>query len=215
MKIKLLFLILFTSSISINSQQLYFEYSKTNSSFDYENSQGLGLLNILPKTNTNLAVGYRFSAIKDKLNIVLGLGYNSYGAIGSDFILDNYYDWDVSYVGFNAGFDYKIFSTRQLIFSIKANVSTEFLVQGNQTLNNQVFNLVGEEEFNQNLFFINGGLAVQYPISDKMSIYGQYMLGKSFTAFKETTIDNEQLNILSHGFGIGIIMKLSRIDCTF
>ncbi len=215
MKIKLLFLILITASISMNSQQLYFEYSKTSSSFDYKNSQGIGLLNILPKTNNNLGAGYRFPAVKNKLNIILGLSYNSYGAFGSDEILDNYYEWDVAYVGLNIGLDYKIFTTRQLLFSFKTTLSTEFLVQGNQTLNNQVFNLVGEEEFNQSFFFVNAGLTMQYPINDNTSIYGQYMVGKSFSAFKESTIDNEQLNIFSHGFGIGIIVKLSTRDCIF
>ncbi len=215
MKMKLLSLILFMASISMSSQQLYFEYSKTSSSFDYENSQGLGLLNLLPKTNMNLAIGYRFPAIKNKLNIILGLSYNSYGAIGSDEILDNYYEWNVTYAGVTAGIDYKIFTTRQLLFSFKTTISTEFLVQGNQTLNNQVFNLVGEEEFNQSLFFVNAGLTMQYPINDRTTIYGQYVVGKSFSVFKESTIDNEQLNIFSQGLGIGIIVKLSTLDCTF
>ncbi len=215
MKIKLLFFLFSFFILSIQSQQLFFEFNKTSSTFDYKNSQGQGLTNILPKSNNNMGIGYRFPAIKNKLSVVIGLSYNNYGAIGSDQILDNFYEWDITYAGLNVGFDYKLLEMRDLLFSFKTNLSTEFLVQGAQTLNNQVFNLVGEDEFNQSLFFVNAGLTMQYPISDKASIYAQYMFGKSFTVFKENSIDNEKLNIFAHGIGIGIIVKLPNSSCYF
>lgn len=214
MRIKLLLLFLFSFFLT-HSQQLYFEINKTSSKFEYKNSQGNELTNILPKTNNNMALGMRFQGVKDKLSITTGLTYNSYGAVGSDPILDNRYEWDVTYVGVNVGLDYKLFELRELKFSIKGIIGSEFLVQGSQTLNNQVYNLVKEKEFNQSFFMVNGGIAVQYPINDRASIYGQYMVGKSFTAFQENTIDSEELNFFAHGFGIGIILKLPNTDCSF
>lgn len=214
MRIKLLLLFLFSFFLA-QSQQLYFEINKTSSKFEYKNSQGDELTNILPKTNNNMALGMRFQGIKDKLSITTGLTYNSYGAVGSDPILDNRYEWDVTYVGVNVGLDYKLFELRELKFSIKGTVGSEFLVQGSQTLNNQVYNLVKEKEFNQSFFMVNAGIAVQNPINDRAVIYGQYMVGKSFTAFQENTIDSEELNFFAHGFGIGVILKLPNTDCSF
>ena len=215
MKIKLLLILFISSIFYCQSQQLYFEINKTSSQFEYKNSQGNELSNILPKTNNNMAFGFRFQGIKNKLSLTAGVTYNSYGAIGSDPILDNRYEWDVTYVGVNVGIDYKLFELRELKFSFKTTLGSEFLVQGSQTLNNQVYNLVKEKEFNQSFFMVNGGFAVQYPINNKASIYGQYMAGKSFTAFQENTIDSEELNFFHHGFGIGIIIKLPNINCSF
>ncbi len=214
MRIKLLLFFLFSFSLT-QSQQLYFEVNKTSSRFEYKNSQGNELTNILPKTNNNMALGMRFQGVKDKLSITAGATYNSYGAVGSDPILDNRYEWDVTYVGVNVGLDYKLFELRELKFSLKGTIGSEFLIQGSQTLNNQVYNLVKEKEFNQSFFMVNGGIALQYSINDRASIYGQYMVGKSFTAFQENTIDSEELNFFAHGFGIGIILKLPNTDCSF
>lgn len=215
MKIKLLSMLFVVGFISANAQQLYFEMSKTSSSFDYKNSQGQELVNILPKTNNNMALGFRFQGIKNQLSFIAGATYNTYGAIGSDPILDNKYEWDVTYVGVNVGMDFKLFEVQEVIFSLKTTLGSEFLVQGSQTLNNQVYDLVKEEEFNQSFFMVQGGLALQYPINRTASIYGQYMVGKSFTAFQNNSIDNEELNFFSHGFGIGIIIKLPNTDCSF
>lgn len=41
------------------SQQMYMEYGTTVSSFDYQNSQGLTIDNLLSQSKTYLGMGYR------------------------------------------------------------------------------------------------------------------------------------------------------------
>ena len=135
---------------------------------------------------------------------VLGLAYNRYGASGSDLVLNNYYSWDVTYLGANLGLDYNFYRNRSLMFFAKLNVSPEFLVRGSQTINNQIFDLIGEEDFESPILFVRLGLGMQFEISDEASVFIQYMGGESFS-FNGSS---EKLNIISHNIGFGILFKL-------
>ena len=145
--------------------------------------------------------------------LALGASYNSYGAIGSESIVDNYFEWDVSYLGIKAGLDIKLFQLRDLSFFAKGSIASEFLIRGNQTINNDVFNLVGEEEFNNNILFFRGGIGLQYPISNSTAIYAGYSYGKSVLI--SSGENAEKLNLSAHQFGIGFIINLPNCNCDF
>ena len=117
MKKKLLINFVFLISISGFTQQLYMEYGSTISSFDYENSNGNPLNNLLSKSNSYFGMGYR-QAINNSKTLFLSIGatYNNYGAIGSESSVDNYFEWDVTYLGIEAGLDYKLFGLRDFSF---------------------------------------------------------------------------------------------------
>lgn len=203
-------------SMQLSAQQLYMEIGKTSSGFDYQNSVGQTLDNLQSTTQTYLKLGYRdVLNNSETLHFSLGATYNGYGAIGSDPILDNYFEWDVTYLGVEAGLDFRIFRLRDFSFYIKGLASSEFLIQGNQTLNNQVFNLVGEEEFNNTIFFLRGGLMMSYPISRNTLITANYTLGKTALLDKGNETDNEQLKLTAHQFGFGIIISLPDCNCPF
>jgi hypothetical protein len=198
------------------SQQLYVEFGPTVSAFDYKNSQGESLDNLLSKTNIYFGMGYR-NVINNKqtLFVSLGVSYNGYGAIGSDNRLDNYFEWDVNYLGVNAGLDVKLFSLRDFSFYLKGSIAAEFLIRGTQTVNNQVFNLVGEDEFNNYIFFTRGHLGMQYPISRNTSLFVNYTYGRTVLIGKGNGIDQEQLKLITHQFGLGLIINLPSCNCTF
>ena len=59
MKRKLPIILIFIITISGYGQQLYMEYGSTISSFDYENSQGQPLDNLLSKSKSYFGMGYR------------------------------------------------------------------------------------------------------------------------------------------------------------
>ncbi|WP_152593029.1 hypothetical protein [Jejuia pallidilutea] len=62
---KLIFtLLLIYSTGSINSQQLYMDYGQTISAFDYENSQGQRLNNLLSQSKSYFGMGYRHTLNK-------------------------------------------------------------------------------------------------------------------------------------------------------
>lgn len=214
MKKKLLLNLIFLISISSFSQQLYMELGSTISSFDYKNSQGKPLNNLLSTSKSYFGMGYRKVVNNQKtLFLALGASYNSYGAIGSESSVDNYFEWDLSYLGVKAGLDYKLFQLRDLSFFLKGSVASEFLIRGNQTINNDVYNLVGEEEFNNNIFFLRVGVGIQYPISNSTAIYAGYSYGKSVLISSGENAEKLKLN--AHQFGIGFIINLPNCYCDF
>lgn len=214
MKKSLLNYLFFLFSISGYCQQLYMEYGSTISAFDYKNSQGLPLNNLLSKSKSYFGMGYRQVVNKRKtLFLTAGLSYTNYGAIGSERSVDNFFEWDVSYLGIKAGADIRLFQIQDLSFFAKASVASEFLIRGNQTINNDVFNLVGEEEFNNNILFLRAGIGLQYPISNSTAIYAGYSYGKSVLI--SSGENAEKLKLGAHQFGIGFIINLPNCYCDF
>ena len=208
--------LLITWTCNSYGQQLFMEIGRTMSSFDYKNSQGVQLDNLLSKPNNYIKMGYRDNLNYDKtLFVSIGGLYNGYGAIGSDPILDNYFEWDVTYLGLEAGLDLKLFGLRDFSFFIKGSAAAEFLIQGTQTVNNQVFNLVGEDEFNNNIFFMRGGIMMTYPISRNTLITAGYTIGKTVLLNKGNANDKEELKLIAHQFGFGIIINLPNCNCPF
>ena len=216
MKKYLLFFYLFYISVDFFAQQLYVEFGPTVSAFDYKNSQGESLDNLLSKPHMYMGMGYRSVLNNNQtLFVSIGASYNGYGAIGSDNKLDNYFEWDINYLGVNAGFDIKLFSLRDFSFYLKGSVAVEFLVRGTQTVNNQVYNLVGEEEFNNTIFFTRGHLGMQYPISRNTSLFVNYTYGRTILIGKGNGIDQEQLKLITHQFGLGLMINLPNCNCPF
>jgi hypothetical protein len=159
-------------------------------------------------------MGYRQSInSRNTLFISLGASYNNYGAIGSENRVDNFFEWDVSYLGLKAGLGIKLFQLRDLTFFANTSVATEFLVRGTQVINNGVFNLVGEDEFNNMILFFRGGVEMQYPISRSTALFVGYNYGR--TALLSNTDNGENLNLNAHQFGLGIIINLPKCYCIF
>ena len=212
----LLFLCCFIIAFSLSAQQLYLETGKSISSFSYTDSNGNSIDNLQSKSNTYLGMGYRDNLNDDKtLFLNLGLSYSDYGAIGSDPILDNFFEWNVSYLGLQTGLDFRLFRLRDFSFYIKGRATFEHLIRGTQTINNQVFNLVGEKEFNNTIFFIKGGLGMQYPISRNTSVFANYFYGKTVLIDQSKSPDQETLKFNNHQFGIGLIINLPNCNCSF
>jgi len=216
MKLLLYLLVTFVFAIPAKSQQIYAEAGTTVSSFHYKNSQGQPLENLLSKPNTYFGMGYR-DVLNDRRTLHLSIGavYNGYGAIGSDRVLDNYFEYDVTYIGLVTGLDYRLFRLRDFSFFIKGTVSVEFLLRGTQTINNQVFNLAGEDQFNQTVFFGRAGAGMQHPISDSTLFFANYTYGKTVLIGQGNAAGQEELKLATHQFGIGIIISLPMCNCMY
>lgn len=201
-------------SFSCFCQQLYIELGTTISSFDYENSQGRPLNNLLSKSKSYFGMGYRQNINANKtLFLSLGAVYNSYGAIGSEPSVDNFFEWDVSYLGIKAGLGLKLFELRDLTFLMNGSVASEFLIRGNQIINNDVFNLVGEDQFNNSILFFRGGVEMQYPVSKSTAIFVGYTYGKSVLISPGE--NTEKLRLNAHQFGLGFIINLPTCYCSY
>jgi hypothetical protein len=214
MRYKLVLLVLLLSHLGYG-QSLYAEFGQSVTSFDYQNSIGGTIENLQNATTSYLGAGYAFQLPGDNAYVEVGGLFANYKAIGSDAVLDNYFEWDVTYVGLQTGVSYQFARTREFRFYAKLSASLEYLLRGSQTVNTQVFNLSGEDEFDSFIITPRMALGVQYPISNKAALYLQYQYGRSFSLVKANPNDNEKLNINSHNIGIGIVIQLPGCNCAF
>ena len=193
MKKQVLTYLIFLIGISGYCQQLYMEYGTTISAFDYENSQGQPLDNLLSKSKSYFGMGYRH-VLNNRKTVFLaaGLSYNNYGAIGSESSVDNFFEWDVSYLGVKAGLDIRLFQLQDLSFFASVSVASEFLIRGNQTINTDVFNLVGEEDHTGNVVYENMETILKMN-GVTPHIYGK-KITKPFRKMGHVTIVHQDLN---------------------
>lgn len=219
MKLWIVTMLLSASCQLATGQQFYVAYGRTISSFDYEDSNGNSLDNLYGTSSNSMAVGYRAPIAKQKWFITAGATYNKYGARGSDMALDKYYAWDVSYLGANVGVDFEFLKQQSffkdqdgLSFYAKAGIATEFLVQGTQTINNQLFKLNGVEQFDRPVFFARAGVGANYCVSRRLAIFLEYLGGKSFSVFGRSSGDKEKLQYNAHTIRFGLLLSLPNCD---
>ena len=203
------------SSLCSFGQLLNVEIGQTISSFDYRNSEGGTLENLQSTNATYLGAAYLFQLPGDKLHVLVGGMLNNYGAVASDALLDNYFEWDVTYAGLQTGLHYTFARSKDFQFFVRPTATLEYLVRGTQTLNNQVFDLSGEDEFDNFLVVPRLGVGAHYPISNKAALYLHYSYGRSFSLVNANPNDNEKLNINMHNIGIGIVIQLPGCNCAF
>lgn len=210
MKINILMLLLLTATIA-TAQQLYVEGGKTMSSFDYKNSQGNSLDNLQATAHSFIAIGYRNQLLIKNLHLSFGTSYAGYGAIGSDDTVGNYMEWATNYLGVNVGIDYELFKVNETKFYIKGTNSVAFLLQGTQTLNNRVIDLKNRDDFDKTLFNFRAGFGFSHPISENLSLYAQYMHGRSLNLSEGTanTPSQEELRIVSDNISFGLLINIS------
>jgi len=205
MRIILIIIFLLTCFISVHSQQLYIGAGKSISTFDYRNSQNEKLENLQSTDHTNMSLGVRERIFIKNLLLNIGLHYNSYGATGSDKVLGNYFNWDLNYLGLGIGLDYQLIKKGKFDLYLKAALSGEILLLGTQTLNDNVYDLLKEEDFDSPFYFYRGGLGVQYSATDFLSFFTHYMYGTG-NMFKDNQGD---LKIKDHLIGFGLYFNIS------
>ena len=219
MRVTAVIFILFLA-ISVNAQQISLEYGKVISKFDYTNSDGTKPDNMQGSTNNHLLLGLNWPVTSLDFYVLSGLALNKYIAKSSDEILNNFYEWDVNYLNINVGFGYEFLKSNSLLnvrntntesaftFYAQFCTGTEFLLSGTQTINNNVYSLNGVEQFDKPKIFVKGGLGVKYYASKSISVYVEYMGGKSFSVFKSKSGDQEKLNFITHTISLGIGIML-------
>ena len=212
------FLLIFSiASISLNSQSIFIENGKSISGFEFKSSQQEPLENLHTKTKTYISIGYEHELKKvNNLSIQLGLTHNSYGANGSDGVFNNYFEWNVDYLGLQSMLKYIVIDKYDWDIFLRLGASAEFFLKGNQTINNQVLNLKGVEEFDNIPVFIRTGLGASYRISTNTRLYISYSYGQSFELndnSNNSSASNQQqskeaLKILNNQLGLGLIFHL-------
>lgn len=204
---RILFVALMSISVTtLECQQLFLETGKTISSFKYNNSSGTSIDNLLPVNKSFIGAGYRQNVFTKNLFVNFDGYLNTYGSTGSDRALDNFFEWEASYLAVTAAVDYEVFKPGNFTFFLKGATSAEFLIQGTQKLNYQVYKMRESEDFKAPLYSFRAGLGAQYRISGNSSVFIQYMYGRCGT-FKDI---QGELKIDAHNIGLGLIINISR-----
>jgi len=201
-------------AFSATSQQLYLEMGRVNTKFDYINSDGSSLQNVTGKSNIFMALGYNHFVPKTRVSIFAGLAYNKYGANSSDELLNNYFEWDLSYIAPHVGLGYEFFKPLEMLpefrgftVTIKGAIATEFMLKGSQMVNNLVYDLNDLEPYKSPVFYYRCGVQVNYYLSKNLVCFAQLTAAKS-ARIEELLygklINHEELRFKTQSFGFGI-----------
>ncbi|MDC7995103.1 outer membrane beta-barrel protein [Altibacter sp. HG106] len=202
----LLFLLLGMLAASSTAQEFMIQGGQSFTSFEYCDSQNKALENLQSKNLPFLSVGTRIPLWEEKLQITAGLRLHQYGAIGSDNILGNYYEWTTSYAGLQVGIDAQLFEIDRFTLHLTGDLGPEFLVQGTQTLNNQVFDLKDTADFDGPIIRYNGGALFQYKLTSLLSAGVHYTYGITSKIGKK----GEQLRYNAHDLGVSLFFSLAK-----
>ncbi len=192
------------------SQQISLQAGQSFSEIRFEDSNGVELQNLRTVNHFFMMAEYRNAIFPDqfdgKLLGNIGLRFSGYGSTGSDPALNNFFEWDLSYLGLVFGVDYEFYEIGRFTGFLGAKVSPEVLVRGSQTLNNEVFDLVGEDDFDTPIFFFRGAVGTKFQLTDDASLFAQYTYGQSYSFFDS---GSDQLNIIAQSFGIGLFADIT------
>ncbi len=216
MRTSLLILLLFTTGIQLtNAQQLFLKTGSTLSNFNYENSEGVSLDNLQSVGKFHFGIGNRYLMNHGSLFFTYGASWNNYGAIGSDPVLNNFFEWDITYAGLHTGLDIKFLEAQDFSISFSGNIGAEYLIRGNQVINNQTYDIRNSDEYNSLNLMLWAGTLASYELSRKSAICFQYQFGYSLLNSQGSGNDNEHLKLLAHQFSIGFLINITNVYCPF
>ena len=197
----LLFALVNTSSYS---QEFLLEGGKSITSFDFRDVLSNSLENLQPTSQSYINVGYRGKLFTKAIYFLGGFGIHTYGAIGSQPEFNNFLEWEATYLSFYGGIDVEIFKINKVSFHAKGTVSPEILIQGTQTFNNSVFDILGEEDFDTPFVFLRGAASLEYEISENLRAFFQFRIGSGSQINNSDT--GADLKYSSQDFGLGLVI---------
>ncbi|NND64128.1 MAG: hypothetical protein HKN48_13130 [Flavobacteriaceae bacterium] len=213
MNTRTIYLFLFACVFLTNvgqSQELYIEGGKSITSFNFKDVLSNDLENLQSANHSYFDAGLRINLLGESFKFIGGAGIHTYGAFGSDNTQGNYLEWETTYANLHLGVDITIFTINNFSFHAKGTATPEFMLQGTQVLNNQAFNIRGEEDFDSIVVFLRGGVSFEYKVSETLGVYLQYRYGSGSQIQKSST--GGELDYASHDFGMGLLFDISKKD---
>ena len=197
-------ILLGTIHISL-AQEAYLSVGKNFTTYDYTNSYGESNPNISPSSGDFYEIGYAFP-INNFLMLAAGITLNDFNATGGDFV--NNYSWNTTYLGVQGVFKYVVFSPNRSLYNITLNggLNINHIINGQQKINGQTFDLTAEEEFTGLFVQPMLGVAFSYFILDNIALGAGYYYSKSFNV---SSSSEQKLNFNNNQFQFNIIMSLN------
>jgi hypothetical protein len=213
MKNIITFLMIMGMVNSITAQEAYFSVGKNFTTYDYTNSLGESNPNLSGSSGMSYEMGFLFN-VYDNVGFAVGVTLNELNATGGSRV--DSYSWDTNYLGLQGLLKYKLigqtskWSSRSsraegFSMSIDAGVNLNSLINGQQKINGQTFDLTENNEFNG--FYIQPliGLDLNYLITDNTSFGIGYYLSKNY---RTSNSGDEKLIINNNQLKFNIIISL-------
>tara|TARA_A100001234_G_C12603312_1_gene376016 strand:+ start:697 stop:1341 length:645 start_codon:yes stop_codon:yes gene_type:complete len=170
MRYNIIILFLFISCFA-NSQSIFINYGKANTSFIYTDENGNNLDEFKADNLDQSAIGYEF-VLPNNFNIKTSISSNNYASKS----INQDYSWHMSYIGLDFKGVYYILLNKNdtneinkiggLKFLLSSGFISSFMTSGSQRIDNEIYDL---SEFNDgsfnNLFMLSLGTGIQYPIN--------------------------------------------------
>lgn len=201
------FLICAFFAFTIQSQELFLNTGKSVTTFKFKDVLNNDLNDLQSSNHSYIDIGYRGRLFTESINFIGGFGFHTYGAVGND-TFNNFLSWEVTYVGINLGIDAELFTVNDFSFHFNATAGPEIMLQGTQTINNLVFDILNEEDFNTPFVFIRAGASFEYWVAENIGIFFQYRFGRGSQIKNSDT--GADLRYTSSDFGIGLVFKLAK-----
>lgn len=210
----LLVFLLATAASHTNGQQAYLFTGMTRSEFLYKDSQGRSLDGMHPQVGLSLAGGMRqaFKPLNPAWFFNVGVVYAHYGMRGtSQDVFRRYYEWRTTYLGIDLGVERDLFTVKLpnrdgkgLTFMLGAAAAPEFLVKGAQTIDHEVYDLRGVEQFDAPFLFLRGIAGFNFCVTNRTAIAAHYAFahGRRFPGRAPT--DDERLAFRTHSIAFGV-----------
>ena len=199
---------------SLTAQNIFVEAGKSTSRFEFENSQQKTLQNLHSTTSSYISIGYeQFIPYSKHISVQGSITHNSYGALGSDGLVNNYFEWDLDYLGFQLMFNFYILKKKNWDLFVRIGSSAEIMTRGVQKYNRQVLGLKNVEEFDNLLVFSRGGVGASHQISANTRLFFNYTYGISVPMLDKSPTSDESLKILNNQIGLGLIFNLNDKNC--
>ena len=179
---KLIFLSLLLTIGNIYSQDLNITTGTNFTEYNYTNSSGEENPNLNSSSGSFFEVSYSVPFNNtNNFKYVLGVTLNQFNATGGDFL--NNYSWNTNYLGIMSGVKYKVTrADNNIQVDFKGGFNLNKIIDGQQKINGQTFDLTQEKEFSsvgiqpfigfEAAFFVSNyvGLTMGYSVSKNLSV---------------------------------------------
>ena len=200
-KIKQFIVCLLFLSVSTQAQEVYFSTGLNLTTYDFKGTDNLPL-EFKTKSSSFYEIGYVFKLMDSRLNYSAGLAINGYDSSAGDSA--NHYEWQTTYMGLNNQLYYVIIPSYRMPFelSVGAQMQLMCIINGEQKINGETFDLTKEKEFSG--FWVQPGaiLTAKYFISDdwQMSLGYNYSMGINLSNSTEEILkfNNQQIRFGIH-----------------
>lgn len=204
-KIKLIISCFLFISASTQAQELYFSTGLNLTTYGFKGTDNLPL-EFKTKSSSFYEIGYVFKLMDSRLNYSAGLAINGYDSSAGDSA--NHYDWQTTYMGLNNQLQYVVIPSNRVPFELSAGAQMQLMhiINGEQKINGETFDLTKEKEFSGFWIQPGGIITAKYFISDdwQMSLGYNYSIGVNLSNSTE-----EKLKFNNHQIRFGIHFNIN------